>query len=86
MRLRQQLHDRLLPHWRPPAEGNRMPPEPPAVPAPHKVTQPVPRRAGARHAALGQASWALMLRALGQRRPGVGRVRRGLTSMGGAVR
>ena len=52
-------------HRRPPAEGNRMPPEPPAVPAPRRVTQPAPRRVRLRHADLRQASRGLTLPAAG---------------------
>ena len=47
--LRQQLHDHLLPHRRPPAEGNHMRPGPPALPGPRRVIPgSVPRGDGHR--------------------------------------
>ena len=76
------FHDRC-----PPAEGNLLPPEPPAVPAPRRMTQPELRRIGLRHADLRQASLALTPPELrGQRSAGAGRARGELTSMGGAAR
>ena len=71
---------------RPPAEGNLLPPEPPAVPASRRVTRPASRRIGLRHADLRQASRALTPLALAAAVAGSWPRAREQTSMGDAAR